>query len=138
MKFSTNNNLYLRNTYIKWMHTSIHKKPRISFCSLSKNKYTRESTAEELPFEGSNFRISSKESKAGLKKSLNSILQSGQTPLTCMPRAIASLLVLGDPLSLNSDQHQFSPNNINTSLTEKIMKINKMITKADLLSNSLN
>ena len=55
-----------------------------------------------------------------------------------MPRAIASLLVLGDPLSLNSDQHQFSPNNINTLLTEKIMKINKMITEGDLLSNSLN
>ena len=52
------------------MHTNIHKKSRISFCSLSKNKYTRESTAEELPFEWSNFRTSPKESKAGLKKKL--------------------------------------------------------------------
>ena len=138
MKFSTNNNSYLRNTYIKLMHTNIHKKSRISFCGLSKNKHTRESTAEELPFERSNFRTSSKESQAGLKKSLNSTLSSGQTPLTYMPRAIASVLVLVDPLSLNSDQHQFSPNNINTSLTEKIMKINKMITEGDLLSNSLN
>ena len=120
------------------MHTNIHKKSRISFCGLSKNKHTRESTAEELPFERSNFRTSSKESQAGLKKSLNSILSSCQTPLTYMPRAIPSVLVLVDPLSLNSDQHQFSPNNINTLLTEKIMKINKMITEGDLLSNSLN
>ena len=79
-----------------------------------------------------------KNQKQDSKKSLNSILSSGQTPLTYMPRAIASVLVLVDPLSLNSDQHQFSPNNINTSLTEKIMEINKMITEGDLLSNSPN
>ena len=120
------------------MHTNIHKKSRISFCSLSKNKRTRESTAEEFSIEWLRFKIPSKESKAGLKKSLNSILSSGQAPLKCMPRAIASVLVLVNPLSLNSDQHQFSPNNINTSLTEKIMKITKMITEGDLLSNSLN
>ena len=135
MKFSTYNNSYLRNTYIKLTHTHIHKKSKISFCSLSKHKHTRESTGKELSFEWSRFRISSKESKAGLKKRLNSILSSEQAPLTCMPRAIASVLVLVNPLSLNRDQHQFSPNNINESLTEKIMKI---ITEGDLLSNSLN
>ena len=48
------------------MHTNIHKKSRMSFCSLSKNKHTRESKAEELSFEWSNFRVSTKESKAGL------------------------------------------------------------------------
>ena len=97
-----------------------------------KKKHTREITAEELSFEWSHFSVSSKESKAGLKKSLSSILSSEQAPLTSIPRAIASVLVLVYPLSLNSDQHQFSPNNINTSLTEKIMKINKMITEGNL------
>ena len=46
-----------------------------------------------------------------------------------------------NPLSTNGDQHQFSPNNIHTSSREKVMRINKMITKKkclDLLSNSLN
>ena len=46
-----------------------------------------------------------------------------------------------NPLSPNGDQHQFSPKNIHTSSREKVMRINKMITKKkclDLLSNSLN
>ena len=46
-----------------------------------------------------------------------------------------------NPLSTNGDQHQFSPNNIHTSSREKVMRINKLITKKkclDLLSNSLN
>ena len=44
-------------------------------------------------------------------------------------------------LSANSDQKQFSPNNIHTLSRDKVMRINKMITKRekchDLLSNSL-
>ena len=46
-----------------------------------------------------------------------------------------------NPLSPNGDQYQFSPNNIHTSSREKVMRINKMITKKkclDLLTNSLN
>ena len=46
-----------------------------------------------------------------------------------------------NPLSLNGDQHQFSCDNIHTLSREKVMRINKMITKKkclDLLSNSLN
>jgi len=34
-----------------------------------------------------------------------------------------------NPLSPNSDQHQFSPNNIHTLSREKVMRIAKMITK---------
>ena len=44
-------------------------------------------------------------------------------------------------LSPNGDQQQFSPNYIHTSSREKVMRINKMITKRkflDLLSTSLN
>ena len=44
-------------------------------------------------------------------------------------------------LSPEGDKHQFSPNNVNTQLREKVMRIDKMITKIkcfDLLSNSLN
>ena len=46
-------------------------------------------------------------------------------------------------LSPKSDQHQFSPNNINTQSREKVLRIHKMIRKLkgkcfDLLSNSLN
>ena len=32
-----------------------------------------------------------------------------------------------NPLSPNSDQHQFSPNNIHTLSRDKVMRINKMI-----------
>ena len=42
---------------------------------------------------------------------------------------------------LNSDQHQFSPNDIHRLSRAKSMRITKMITKRklfDLLSNSLN
>ena len=34
---------------------------------------------------------------------------------------------LFNPLSANSDQHQFSPNNIHTLSRDKVMRINKMI-----------
>ena len=37
-----------------------------------------------------------------------------------------------NPLSPNSDQHQFSPNNIHRLLRAKSMKINKMITKRNV------
>ena len=33
------------------------------------------------------------------------------------------------PLSPNSDQHQFSPKDIHTLAREKVMRVNKMITK---------
>ena len=33
-----------------------------------------------------------------------------------------------NPLSPKSDQDKFSPNNVNTQLKEKFMRINKMIT----------
>ena len=38
-----------------------------------------------------------------------------------------------NPLSPKSDQHQISPHKINTSLREKVIRINKMITKGKLL-----
>ena len=44
------------------------------------------------------------------------------------------------PLSPNSDQHQFSPNDIHRLLRAKSMRINKLTTKRsifDLLLNSL-
>ena len=37
-----------------------------------------------------------------------------------------------NPLSHSGDQHQFSPNNINTLSRDKIMRINKMISKEKL------
>ena len=46
-----------------------------------------------------------------------------------------------NPLSPNNDQHQFSPNDIQRLSRDKVMRINKMITKRkifDLLSNFLN
>ena len=33
-----------------------------------------------------------------------------------------------NPLSPNSDQHQFSPNNIHTRSRDKVMRINEIIT----------
>ena len=38
-----------------------------------------------------------------------------------------------NPLSPNSDQHQFSPNNIHMLPREMIMRVNKMITKEKML-----
>ena len=42
--------------------------------------------------------------------------------------ALASI----NPLSANSDQKQFSPNNIHTLSRDKVMRINKMITKGKM------
>ena len=53
----------------------------------------------------------------------------------------SSLIDRVNPLSVNSDQRQFSPKNIHTLLRNRVMRINAMITKEkshDLLSNSLN
>ena len=52
-----------------------------------------------------------------------------------MPNSVQ--LQLLNPLSPDSDQHQFSPNNIHMLPREMIMRVNKMVTK-DPLSNSLN
>ena len=38
-----------------------------------------------------------------------------------------------NPLSTNSDQQQFSPHNIHTLSRDKVMRINKMITKEKML-----
>ena len=38
-----------------------------------------------------------------------------------------------NPLSANSDQQQLSPNNIHTQSRDKVMRINKMITKEKML-----
>ena len=38
-----------------------------------------------------------------------------------------------NPLSPNSDQHQFSPNDIHTLAREKVMRINEMLTKEKML-----
>ena len=37
-----------------------------------------------------------------------------------------------NPLSPNGDQHQFSPNVIHTKSRDKVMRIDKMITKVKL------
>ena len=38
-----------------------------------------------------------------------------------------------NPLSPNTDQHQFSPNNIHTMLRGKVIRINKMIAQGKML-----
>ena len=43
-----------------------------------------------------------------------------------------SLTLRLNPLSANSDQKQFSPNNIHTLSRDKVMRINKMITKGKM------
>ena len=55
----------------------------------------------------------------------------------CTESLIRYKLQLLNLLSPDSDQHQFSPNNIHILPREMIMRVNKMIAK-DLLSNSLN
>ena len=42
---------------------------------------------------------------------------------------MVNLLTDINPLSPNSDQQQFSPNNVHTLSRDKVMRINKMITK---------
>ena len=38
-----------------------------------------------------------------------------------------------NPLSPNSDQHQFSPNNVHMLSREMVMRLNKMVTKEKML-----
>ena len=42
-----------------------------------------------------------------------------------------------NPLSPNSDQHQFSPNNIHRLSSATSMRINQMITKRKIPTNSV-
>ena len=42
------------------------------------------------------------------------------------------------PLSPYSDQHQFSPNDIHTLSRDKVMRINKMITKEKMPRSFIN
>ena len=37
-----------------------------------------------------------------------------------------------NPLSPNGDQHQFSPNDIHTLSRDKVMRIDRMVTKVEL------
>ena len=45
----------------------------------------------------------------------------------CLPPFPINMTLL-NPLSPNSDQHQFSPNNIHTMSRDEVMRLNKMIT----------
>ena len=42
-------------------------------------------------------------------------------------------ILLFNPLSPNSDQHEFSPTNIHMLSREMVMRVNKMITKEKML-----
>ena len=45
------------------------------------------------------------------------------------PKSLScNALLIINPLSPNSDQHQFSPNDIHTMSRDYVMRINKMIT----------
>ena len=52
----------------------------------------------------------------------------------CTVRVLLSI----NPLSSNSDQHQFSPNNIHTLSRDYVMRIDKMITKEKMPSSFIN
>ena len=58
---------------------------------------------------------------------LNWISQGGYQPSSSVDYVVIN------PLSPNSDQNQFSPNNIHTLSRDYIMRINKMITKGKML-----
>ena len=70
------------------------------------------------------------------------LLTNGQTQ-NCgtLHFVVVSLTAILTLLTPEGDKHQFSPNKVNTQLREKVVRIDKMITKIkcfDLLSNSLN
>ena len=60
-------------------------------------------------------------------------------PLLSDPKQKLTLCILGgglqgvNPFSPNSDQHQFSPNNIHMLPKEMVMRVNKMITEEKIL-----
>ena len=57
----------------------------------------------------------------------------GQGALTfCLPGTTSCSSYI-NPLSPNSDQHEFSPNNISMLQREIVMRVNKMITKEKML-----
>ena len=58
----------------------------------------------------------------------------GQGALTfCLQAPLLAHLGYINPLSLNSDQHEFSPNNIPMLPRQIVMRVNKMITKEKML-----
>ena len=59
----------------------------------------------------------------------------GQGALTfCLPGSTSCSSYI-NLLSPNSDQHEFSPNNISMLPREIVMRVNKMITKEKILSS---
>ena len=58
----------------------------------------------------------------------------GKRTLT-IPRYVKNVAFRGgvNPLSVNSDQHEISPNNIHTMSREKDMRIKKMISTEKML-----
>ena len=57
---------------------------------------------------------------------------------TCLGGEVAQLHTVVEikafnPISPNSEQHQFSSNNIHTLSRDEVMRINKMITKVKML-----
>ena len=88
-------------------------RPNFIFINFEKQKAPYESTGGELSFEWSHRRISSTNAKVTVTLE-NSIKHSGSE-------------------SPKSDQHQFSPHNLNTLSKEKVMRFNKMITSRIIL-----
>ena len=72
--------------------------------------------------------------KTQLKNCMFNIHLCKPPPLLSDPKQKLTLCILGgglqgvNPLSPNSDQHQFSPNNIHMLPKEMVMRVNKMIT----------
>ena len=68
-------------------------------------------------------------SSIGRKGNRHYFSQMNKTALT---KAILDMNPF-NPLSPNSDQHQFSPKNIHMLPREMVMRVNKMITKEKML-----
>ena len=58
--------------------------------------------------------------------------------VTTRPHALKLTSLTFNPLSPNSDQHQFSPNDIHTLSRDYVMRINKKIAKEKMPSSFIN
>ena len=141
--------LLKRKNCCKLTKNCVHYKPYLSHyhSSMKQNDYVKMTFPENLSLQS--FRLA---------PSIETSNTVSQKPVDCLYveiitqnhklETVKSLrhqwiknVWLCNPISPNSDQHQFSPNDIHRLSRAKSMRINKVITQRkifDLLSNSLN
>ena len=127
-----NSALWLGNPNWKWASTCMLPGLLAQLPTLRKNEYLNFALLVHCTFK--NIKVLPRVWNAGCideENLCNNLAISSLVIVSFMPWYLCLIkqgLTSLSPLSPKSDQHQFSPNNINTQLREKVMRIDEIIT----------